>query len=235
MTGERKISHSAGTSDPPHRVKVAIADDHAVLRAGLRMILEKQLEMKVVAEANSIDTLLDSANRTHPDLIITDLAMPEIDITAIEKLARSFPDVPILIMSMYNQPDLLRETLHAGAQGYLLKSSNSETLVNAIRSVVQGEIFVDPSLTHHLVKDFLPDKKHAPENLWEQLSDREHQVMKGVIRGRTNREIADSLFLSTKTVETYRARAMEKLGLTTRAELITFAMRHNLVHENESE
>lgn len=221
-------------SENSNRVKVLIADDHAILRTGLRMIVEKQLDMRVVAEANTTENLLALAEKFRPELIITDLAMPKIDITAIETLALRYPGVPILIMSMYDEPNLLRETLHAGAQGYVLKSSNSETLITAIHAMVRGEIFVDPTLTHHLMKDFLPQKKHAPENLWEQLSDREHQVMKGVILGRTNREIADSLFLSVKTVETYRARAMEKLGLTNRAELITFAMRHNLIQEANS-
>jgi two-component system response regulator NreC len=222
------------TSENPNRLKVLIADDHVILRTGLRLILEKQLNMRVVAEAGSIETLLEYAEKFHPELIITDLAMPKIDITAIENLALRYRGMPILIMSMYDDPKLLRETLHAGAQGYVLKSSNSETLIAAIHAVVRGEIFVDPTLTHYLMKDFLPQKKHHPQSLWEQLSDRERQVMRGVIRGKTNREIADSLFLSVKTVETYRARAMEKLGLASRAELITFAVRHNLIQEEES-
>jgi two-component system response regulator NreC len=229
LWGKRMRYPAAG--EDPNRLRVLIADDHALLRTGLRLIVERQLDMRVVAEASTIKTLLEYAEKAHPELIITDLAMPKIDITAIETLARRHPGVPILIMSMYDEPNLLRETLHAGARGYVLKSSNSETLITAIHAVVRGEIFVDPTLTHHLMKDFLPQKKHDPENLWEQLSDREHQVMKGIILGRTNREIADSLFLSVKTVETYRARAMEKLGLTNRSELITFALRHNLIQE----
>jgi two-component system, NarL family, response regulator NreC len=215
-------------------LKVIIADDHAVLRTGLRLILERQLGMKVLGEASDMDSLTALTDRFAPDLIVTDLAMPEIDVDAIEKLAQRHAQIPILIMSMYNRPELLRETLHAGARGYLLKSSNSETLLTAIRTVARGELFVDPSLTQYLVKDFLPSKHSAPESLWEQLSEREHQVIKEVIHGRTNKEIADSLNLSIKTVETYRARAMEKLGVTSRAELITFAMRHKLIKEGDA-
>jgi len=217
-----------------HPLKVLIADDHAVLRTGLRLILERQLGMKVLGEASDMESLIAMTDRFAPDLIVTDLAMPEIDVDAIEKLAQRHAQIPILIMSMYNRPELLRETLHAGARGYLLKSSNSETLLTAIKTVARGELFVDPSLTQYLVKDFLPSKHNAPESLWEQLSEREHQVMKEVIHGRTNKEIADSLNLSIKTVETYRARAMEKLGVTSRAELITFAMRHKLIQEGDS-
>jgi two-component system, NarL family, response regulator NreC len=190
--------------------------------------------MKVLGEASDMESLIAMTDRFAPDLIVTDLAMPEIDVDAIEKLAQRHAQIPILIMSMYNRPELLRETLHAGARGYLLKSSNSETLLTAIKTVARGELFVDPSLTQYLVKDFLPSKHNAPESLWEQLSEREHQVMKEVIHGRTNKEIADSLNLSIKTVETYRARAMEKLGVTSRAELITFAMRHKLIQEGDS-
>ena len=218
----------------PQPISILIADDHAVLRTGLRLILETQQDFKVVAEAMDPESTMEKALECRPAMIIMDLAMPDVDISLVEQLARKLPDSRILILSMYDRADFLRETLHAGARGYALKSNTRENLLQAIRAVARGELYVDPALTHHLVKGILPEKGEKPHDLWEELSDREKEVILGVVKGKTNREIADPLFLSVKTIETYRARAMEKLGLSSRAELINFALRHGLLKETES-
>jgi two-component system response regulator NreC len=224
----------AGTAPEkaPQPLSILIADDHAVLRTGLRLILETQKDFKVVAEAMDPESTLEKALEFQPAMIIMDLAMPDVDISLVEQLARKLPESRILILSMHNREDFLRETLHAGARGYALKSNTRDNLLQAIRAVARGELYVDPALTHLLVKGILLNKDEKPHDLWQELSDREKEVVLGVVKGKTNREIADTLFLSIKTVETYRARAMEKLGFASRAELTDFALRHGLLKEH---
>lgn len=212
-------------------IRVLLADDHAVLRTGLRLLLTGQNEFEVVAEASTGSEALSLAERLQPDLILLDLSMPGISgmdvLPAMRKIA---PSAKILILTMHDDPQYLRQTLKHGASGYVLKKAADAELISAIRAVLRGEMYVHPSMTRVLLEDILPEAKSSNADLtWGSLSEREQEVLKMVALGHTSAEIADQLSLSAKTVETYRARGMEKLGLRTRAALVKFALQEGLI------
>jgi len=211
--------------------RVLLADDHAVLRAGLRLLLTGQNEFEVVAEASTGSEALSLAERLQPDLILLDLSMPGIGgMDALPTLRKIAPSAKILILTMHDDPQYLRQALKQGASGYVLKKAADAELISAIRAVLRGEMYVHPSMTRTLLEDILPEAKSFSADLtWASLSEREQEVLKMVALGHTSAEIADQLSLSAKTVETYRARGMEKLGLRTRAALVKFALQEGLI------
>lgn len=211
--------------------RVLLADDHAVLRAGLRLLLTGQNEFEVVAEASTGSEALSLAERLQPDLILLDLSMPGIGgIDVLPAMRKIAPSAKILILTMHDDPQYLRQALKQGASGYVLKKAADAELISAIRAVLRGEMYVHPSMTRVLLEDILPETKFSSADLtWASLSEREQEVLKMVALGHTSAEIADQLSLSAKTVETYRARGMEKLGLRTRAALVKFALQEGLI------
>lgn len=216
----------------PHRV--LLADDHAVLRAGLRLLLTSQNEYEVVGEASSGIETLTLAEQFQPDLILLDLSMPALGgLDALPTLRKVAPSARILILTMYDDPQYLRQALKYGASGYVLKKAADAELLSAMRAVLRGELYVHPSMTRVLLEDILPDSSSMNgEGAWSSLSDREREVITMVALGHTSAEIAEQLNLSAKTVETYRARGMEKLGLRTRAALVKFALQEGLIKRN---
>jgi len=212
-------------------IRVLLADDHAVLRAGLRLLLTGQNEFDVVAEASTGSEALSLAEKLHPDLILLDLSMPGLGgMDVLPTLRKMVPSTKILILTMHDDPQYLRQALRHGASGYVLKKAADAELISAIRVVLRGEIYVHPSMTRILLEDILPEAKSSnAEFTWANLSEREQEVLKMVALGHTSAEIADQLGLSAKTVETYRARGMEKLGLRTRAALVKFALQEGLI------
>lgn len=211
--------------------RVLLADDHAVLRSGLRLLLTSQNEYDVVGEASTGTETLSLAEQLQPDLILLDLSMPALGgLEALPSLRKLAPSARILILTMHDDPQYLRQALKHGASGYVLKKAADTELLSAIRAVLRGEVYVHPSMTRVLLEDMLPASQSAEnEDTWGSLSEREQEVLKMVALGHTSAEIAKQLSLSAKTVETYRARGMEKLGLRTRAALVKFALQEGLI------
>ncbi|MBI2333338.1 MAG: response regulator transcription factor [Chloroflexi bacterium] len=215
-------------------IRVLLADDHAVLRSGLRLLLTSQNEFEVVGEASSGIETLSLAEELQPDLILLDLSMPALGgLDALPALRKLVPSTRILILTMHDDPQYLRQALKHGASGYVLKKAVDAELLSAMRSVLRGEVYVHPSMTRVLLEDMLPEGQSTNKNnSWGSLSDREQAVLRMVALGHTSAEIAEQLNLSAKTVETYRARGMEKLGLRTRAALVKFALHEGLIRED---
>lgn len=211
-------------------VRVVIADDHAVLRAGLRLLLDAQPGITVVGEAGNGSEVLHMAVALQPDLVLLDLTMPGLGgLEVLPMLRKAAPRSRILVLTMHDDESYLRQALREGASGYVLKKAADSELIAAIHSVMRGEVYVHPSLTRALLEDLLPGEPDAAQNPWETLSERERDVLLLVARGHTSARIGEILNLSPKTVETYRARGMEKLGLRTRAALVQFALSHQLL------
>jgi two-component system response regulator NreC len=211
--------------------RILLADDHAVLRSGLRLLLTSQNEFEVIGEASSGAETLSLAEKLQPNLILLDLSMPALGgLDALPTLRKIVPSTRILILTMHDDPQYLRQALKHGASGYVLKKAADSELISAIRAVMRGEMYVHPSMTRVLLEDILPEAKSTSGELtWASLSEREQEVLKMVALGHTSAEIASQLSLSAKTVETYRARGMEKLGLRTRAALVKFALQEGLI------
>jgi two-component system, NarL family, response regulator NreC len=214
------------------KIRVMIADDHAILRAGLRMLVNAQADMEVVSEAPDGEKAIQTARETKPDVALLDLTMPRVGgMKALEKLTKDCPETHVLILTMHDDPAYLRSALAAGASGYLLKRAVDEELLAAIRAVHREGIFVDPRLASVLIQDILAKRStkagsRRPVNI---LSRRELQVLGLVARGYTSAQIAKQIFVGVKTIETYRARFTEKLGLRTRSEVIRFAVQMGLL------
>ena len=212
--------------------RVLLADDHAILRSGLRLMLNSQKQFQVVGEAASGTETLSLATELQPDLILLDLSMPAMGgLEALPMLHNLVPSARVLILTMHDDPQYLRQALKHGASGYVLKKAADAELISAIHSVMRGEVYVHPSMTRVLLEDMLPEAQLSnKDDAWERLSEREQEVLKMVALGHTSAEIADELSLSAKTVETYRARGMEKLGLRTRAALVKYALQEGLIN-----
>ncbi|MCC7210161.1 MAG: response regulator transcription factor, partial [Anaerolineae bacterium] len=212
-----------------------IADDHVVLRAGLRMLLEAQSDITVIGEVGSGNELLAVVGTLHPDVILLDLTMPGLGgLEALPLLRKMAPRTRILVLTMHDDESYLRQALREGASGYVVKKAADSELIAAIRTVMRGEVYVHPSLMRVLLEDILPGGNAESTNPWNTLSDRERDVLLRVARGHTSAKIAETLNLSAKTVETYRARGMEKLGLRSRAALVQFVLSHSLLSPDQT-
>jgi two-component system, NarL family, response regulator NreC len=208
-------------------VKVLIVDDHAVVRAGLRRLVEEEQDMHVVGEAGNVRDAIFETRTTKPDLILLDVLMPgESGLDGLPKLLHEQPAVKILVLSMEDDPRYVREAFSAGATGYVLKEAADVELVSAIREVAAGGRYVHPELGARLVAAESDAIRRAEE---DPLSDREREVLVLLARGFTNQEIAKQLFISVRTAETHRAHVMQKLRLATRAELVSYALANNLL------
>jgi len=215
------------------KIRVLLVDDHAVLRAGLRLLIDGQPDMAVVGEAGDGQEGVWLAGELRPDVVLMDIAMPGMDgIQAMGLLKEKVPESRVLFLSMYQDEEYLRKVLAAGAAGYILKRAAGPELLAAIRAVDRGDVYLDPALTRMLVEEYLerglaeePQEEPPPVSL----TPRELEVLRLVAQGHTNREIAEILVVSVKTVETHKANIMEKLGLRTRAELVRYALRRGLL------
>lgn len=215
------------------KVRLVLADDHTVLRSGLRMLLESQGDFEVVGEASDGATAVRLARELQPDLMLMDISMPGLDgMEATRQVKAAWPQIRILVLTMHDDAAYLREVLAAGASGYVLKKAVDSELLSALQTVLRGEMYIYPAMTRALVQGYLdrapsrPEQQKRPVDL---LSPREVEVLRLVALGHTAREIGDQLGLSAKTVEGYRARLAEKLVAPTRADLIRVALQAGLL------
>lgn len=208
-------------------IRILIADDHPILRRGLKDILSRELAGAVCGEAGSAQEVLSQVQSQGWDLVILDVTMPgRSGLDVLRDLKALRPELPLLILSMYPEDQLGKRALKAGASGYMNKESASEELIKAVRKVLAGGTYLSPALAERLAVDL---HQNAGRPLHETLSDREFEVLRLIASGKTTSEIAETLHLSAPTVSTYRSRILEKMNMTTNAELIKYAMRNRLV------
>ncbi len=212
-------------------VRILLADDHAILRTGLRLLLSSIPNLEVVGEATNGREALAKAEELKPDVVIMDITMPEMNgIEATSELKRRLPRTKVLFLTMHENEELLFRTVQAGGAGYVLKKSADNELVEAIYQVTRGETFLRPDLAKQVVQDYLNRVDSGEESeSYEDLTEREREVLQFLAMGLTNQQVADKLTLSVRTVETHRARIMDKLGIKGRAALVTYAKRRGLV------
>jgi two-component system response regulator NreC len=215
------------------KIRILLADDHMVVRLGLKALIESEPDMEVIGEAGNGLEAIAQARALSPDVIVMDISMPELDgLEATRRIRAEFPRCQILILTVHAQERYLFPVLKAGAAGYVLKSTVDTELLDAIRTVAKGGAFLYPSATRMLLEDYLNQLHHAPEqDAYEQLSEREREVLKLLALGYTANQVADKLALSSKTVETYRSRIMEKLNLHSRVDLVQYALARGLLSE----
>lgn len=215
-------------NDIPEKIRVVLADDHAVLRAGLRALIDDEADMVVVGEAGNGADAVAVVDCEQPDVVVMDIAMPVMNgLEATARIAEAGSLTKVLVLTMHAEEQYLFQVLEAGGSGYLLKQSADSELMDAIRAVHRGEAFLYPAAVRLLLKAYLKgDRGKAESSL---LSEREEQVLTLTAEGYSNQEIAGQLFLSSKTVDTYRQRIMEKLDLHHRAELVHYALAKGLL------
>jgi DNA-binding NarL/FixJ family response regulator len=208
------------------RIRILLADDHAVVRQGFKMILSSQSDMEIVGEAGNGREAVELAENLKPDIVVMDVAMPELNgIEATRRLATSVPHARVVALSMHKDNVYVREILRAGARGYLLKDSVAGDLVSAVRAVAQGEGYISPAVSNAVLDDY---RKHVTNPI-DLLSSREREVLQMLAEGKTNKEIAAVLNLSVYTVDAHRGRIMEKLNVHSINELVRFAVRNGLI------
>jgi DNA-binding NarL/FixJ family response regulator len=208
---------------------VLIVDDHAVVRSGLRLLLEGEDDIEVVGEAGTAREAILEARSVKPDLVLMDVVMPDgSGLDAVPRLLHEHEAVKVLVLSMQDDPRYVREAFALGASGYVLKEAADTEVVSAIREVARGGRYVHPELGARLVAAETEELRRAAEN---PLSEREEEVLRLLALGHTNQEIAKQLFISVRTAETHRAHIMQKLHLSTRAELVRYALAQGLLDE----
>lgn len=214
------------------RVRVLIADDHALFREGVRMILEGTGEVEVVAEASNGEEALKKVEELRPDIAILDIAMPKMNgLQAAKEIGRRMPETKVLVLTMHATDEHFFEALQAGASGYILKEGASADLRAAIQAIQRGQVFIYPSLTRRLVEDYLSRADGEEHSSYASLTKREQEILQLIAQGHTNQEIADKLVLSVSTVQTHRGHIMEKLNLHSRAQLLQYAVRLGLLRQ----
>jgi len=208
------------------RIRILLADDHAVVRQGFKMILDAQADMEIVGEAGNGRQAVELAEQLRPDVVVMDVAMPELNgIEATRRLASSLPHARVIALSMHKDSVYVREILRAGARGYLLKDSGAADLVAAIHAVASGESYLSPAVSNAVLDDY---RRHVTNPI-DLLTSREREVLQLLAEGKSNKEIAGVLNLSVYTVDAHRGRIMEKLNLHSISELVRFAVRNGLI------
>jgi len=214
----------------PLRTRIVLADDHAMVRRGLRMVLEAEPDMAVVGEADDGAEAVKLALDTDADLVVLDVAMPRMTgLQAAAELKQRRPELRTLMLSMYDSEQYFFEALKAGASGYVLKSAADRDLVEAVRAAVRGEPFLYPAAVSALIRDYLDRASQGEETPSDPLTPRELEIVKLVAEGHTTDEIASTLVISKRTVEHHRSHILEKLGMRDRVELTRYAIRRGLV------
>jgi two-component system response regulator NreC len=213
-------------------VRVLIVDDHAVVRSGLKHVLDAEADLEVVAEAGDARNAVFEARAVKPDVILLDVTMPgKSGLDVLPELLQESPEAKVLILSMEDNPRYVREAFAAGAVGYVLKEAADAEVVAAVRQVARGGSYVNPSLGARLVAAEAEARKQAEA---DPLSDREHEVLRLLALGHTNQEISERLYISVRTAETHRAHIMQKLRLASRAELVHYALENGFLTDSQT-
>jgi two-component system response regulator NreC len=212
-------------SPNPRRIRVLLADDHGVVRQGFRLLLSRYPDIEVVGEAASGREAVELCGQLHPDVVILDVAMPEMNgVEAARQIKQHCPATNILILTMHKDAIYLRESLRAGARGYLLKDSIDKDLIDAVRAVARGEGFLSPAVSATVLDDY---QKHVTNPL-DLITNRERQILQMLAEGKTSKDIASELNISVYTVDAHRSRILKKLGLRAIGDLVRFALQNGL-------
>lgn len=216
------------------KIRLLIADDHTIFRAGVRLLLEAEPDIDVVGEALNGEEAAQMAESLHPDLILMDIAMPGMNgLEATRKIKSRFPNIHILVLTMHRTDEYFFEMLKAGASGYMLKAAETNELIGAIRAVARGEVFLYPTMARHLLQDYLYRLNDPNETGQPSLTPREKEILRLLAEGYSNKEIADKLVVSPSTIHSHRTNLMQKLNLSSRYELIQYARRRGLMQSSE--
>jgi two-component system, NarL family, response regulator NreC len=212
-------------------IKILLVDDHAVVRSGLKMLLNTNPEMEVIGEASEGNEGIKKALKLKPNVVVMDLSMPhgKDGLSATGELKKQMPEVNILILTMHDDEEYLFRAVQAGASGCILKSAPHDELMSAIESVANGNAYLHPAATKRLMEEYLGSLKTGTNDTYNLLSDREKEVLTLIAKGYSNKEIAEQLVISVKTVETHKGNLMEKLQMKTRPELVEFAVKKGLL------
>ncbi len=210
-------------------IKILIADDHAVVRAGLRALISAESNMELAGEASSGTEAVELTREVEPDVLVLDISMPDFDgIEVIKKIKPKFPHLHILMLTIHEDEALLKAALKAGASGYILKQAAEQELISAIRVILRGDIYVDPAMLRRVLVEEVVQPATV-QNKAEPLTPREIEVLKLIVQGYTNRQIGEELNISIRTAENHRANLCDKLGLHTRVELVRYAREQRLI------
>jgi two-component system, NarL family, response regulator NreC len=215
------------------KLQIFLADDHVSLREGLKMLVNSQEDMEVIGQADNGRTLLQLIKDAKPDLVLIDVSMPEMNgAQTTERLVKIYPNLRILALTRHNDQGYLRQMLRAGASGYVLKQAAAETLLEAIRAVASGGVYIDPTLAGRVVETYVGQTLSRKQLQTSELTEKELEVMRLIAWGHSNKEIAAHLGISTKTVEYHKARSMEKLELRGRPDIIRYALQQGWLQED---
>lgn len=217
------------------RVKVLVVDDHEIVREGIRMVLAADPELEVVGVASSGEEAIEKVRELEPNVVLMDIGMPGLSgFEATRRIRESSPGVQVVALTVHDSEGYVFQMLQAGATGYVVKRAPSEDVILAVKRAHQGEAVLHPSVAKLLIKDYLARVAKGEETSFDTLSDREREILKLIAEGQTNREIADTLFLSIKTVQAHRANLMRKLGMHDRTELVKYAIRKGIIGLDEA-
>jgi two-component system response regulator NreC len=214
-------------------ITLCIVDDHAMVRSGLKMLLNGKEEITVIGEASEGDEAIRLALELRPDVVLMDLSMPhgKDGLSATKELKQALPDTAVLILTMHDDDEYLFRAIHAGAAGYILKNAPHHELLTAIRTVAAGDAYLYPTATKRLMSEYVELLENGENNgSYDILSDREKEVLSLIAKGYSNKEAAELLVISVKTIETHKSNVMEKLSLKTRPELVKYAMKKGLLN-----
>ncbi len=215
-----------------NKLRVLLADDHGVLRAGLGSLLDAQPDLTVVGEAADAEDAVRQASELRPDIALVDVRMPGNGIEATRRMKADRPELKVLILSQYDDPVYLHQAMAAGASGYALKRTGGQELLQAIRAVGRGEVYLHPTMARMLVEESWGPRQPAPAPPVEPLTEREIQVLRLIAHGYTTAEIAAELYISARTIEAHKTRLMQKLEVRGRRALVQFARQHGLLTED---
>ena len=213
-------------------IKVLLAEDHTIVRKGLRSLLDSEAGIKVVGEAEDGREAIKKVEKLQPDVVLMDISMPGLNgLEATRQLKKRFPEIKFIILTVHDHEEYVLQTLRAGASGYLVKKAAPAELISAIRAVYSGESFLSPSISRTVIDEYVRRSEQPSEKdeIYEKLTNREREVLQLITEGHKNRKIADLLHVSLKTVETHKANIMNKLNVSGTAELIRYAMDKGLI------
>jgi DNA-binding NarL/FixJ family response regulator len=221
-------------------IKIMLTDDHALVRAGIRSLLNEMHDVEVVAEADNGRDALRLIEQCHPDIVLLDIAMTELNgLETAVRISKEFPDTKVAILSMHANEEYVVQALRSGAVGYLLKDTAPNELEIAIRAIAMGKVYLSPSISKHVVENYLkrvtstPQSGEPEQNIFNLLTTRQREILQLIAEGNSTKEIAHKLNVSVKTVETHRMQLMERLGINDIAGLVRYAIRHGIISSNQ--